>query len=50
VLAPLAGGWLTSNAGIEWVFYLGGAFAFTGVAAFVGILTVSHGRDALVAW
>lgn len=23
VLAPLAGGWLTTNAGMEWVFYLG---------------------------
>jgi MFS family permease len=50
VLAPLAGGWLTSNAGIEWVFYLGGAFAFTGVFAFLGVLTFTHGRAALSAW
>ena len=50
VLAPLAGGWLTSNAGIDWVFFLGGAFAFTGVFAFLGILSYSHGRDALAAW
>ncbi|WP_436925943.1 MFS transporter [Halosimplex amylolyticum] len=50
VLAPLAGGWLTSNAGIDWVFFLGGAFAFTGVFAFLGILSYNHGRDALAAW
>jgi len=50
VLAPLAGGWLTSNVGIEWVFYLGGAFAFTGVFAFLGVLTFTHGRRALSAW
>jgi hypothetical protein len=50
VLAPLAGGWLTTNAGMEWVFYLGAAVAFTGVAAFLGVLTVSHGRNALTAW
>jgi MFS family permease len=50
VLAPLAGGWLTTNAGMEWVFYLGAAAAFTGVAAFLGVLTVSHGRNALTAW
>ncbi|MFC7141407.1 MFS transporter [Halosimplex aquaticum] len=50
VLAPLAGGWLTSNVGIDWVFFLGGAFAFTGVFAFLGILSYNHGRDALAAW
>ena len=50
VLAPLAGGWLTSNVGIDWVFFLGGAFAFTGVFAFLGVLSYTHGRDALAAW
>ena len=50
VLAPLAGGWLTTNAGIEWVFFLGAGAAFTGVAAFLGILARTHGRDALTAW
>ncbi|MBX0322601.1 MFS transporter [Halomicroarcula sp. F13] len=50
VLAPLAGGWLTTNVGMEWVFYLGAASAFTGVAAFLGILTVRHGRAGLAEW
>ncbi|QPV61880.1 MFS transporter [Halosimplex litoreum] len=50
VLAPLAGGWMTSNVGIDYVFFLGGAFAFTGVFAFLGILSYTHGRDALAAW
>ena len=50
VLAPLAGGWLTTNAGMEWVFYLGAASAFTGVAAFLGILTYQHGRGGLAEW
>jgi hypothetical protein len=35
---------------MEWVFYLGAGAAFTGVAAFLGVLTVSHGRKALTAW
>jgi MFS family permease len=50
VLAPLAGGWLTTNVGMEWVFYLGAAAAFTGVAAFLGILTYQHGRGGLAEW
>jgi len=50
VLAPLAGGWLTSNPGIEWVFFLGAGAAFSGVAVFFGILAYNHGREALTAW
>ncbi|MFC7018333.1 MULTISPECIES: MFS transporter [Haloarcula] len=50
VLAPLAGGWLTTNVGMEWVFYLGAAAAFTGVAVFLGILTYQHGRTGLAQW
>ena len=50
ILAPMAAGWLTTNAGITWVFYLGAGAAFTGVAAFVGILAYNHGRNALGAW
>ncbi|MFC6974914.1 MFS transporter [Halomicroarcula sp. GCM10025709] len=50
VLAPLAGGWLTTNVGMEWVFYLGAASAFTGVAVFAGVLTYRHGRSGLTAW
>jgi hypothetical protein len=50
VLAPLAAGWITTEVGITWVFYLGAGAAFTGIAAFLGILAYSHGRDALTAW
>lgn len=47
VLAPLVGGWLMGAAGIEWVFFLGGAAALSGVATFAGILAFRHGREAL---
>jgi len=50
VLAPLAGGWLTTNVGMEWVFYLGAGAAFTGAGAFLGILTIRHGRSGLAEW
>jgi MFS family permease len=46
----LAAGWLPTEVGITWVFYLGAGAAFTGVAAFAGILAYSHGREALTAW
>ncbi|WP_136688830.1 MFS transporter [Halorhabdus amylolytica] len=50
VLAPLAGGWLMGAFGIEWVFFLGGAAALSGVGLFLGILLVQHGRGALREW
>jgi len=50
VLAPMLGGALMSQFGMEWAFYVGGAFALTGVATFLGVLTHSHGRDALTEW
>lgn len=33
-----------------WMLYVGGAFALTGVGAFLAILAVDHGRGALTAW
>lgn len=50
VLAPLAGGWVMATLGIEWVFYLGGAAALTGVVSFLAVLTWRHGRTALREW
>jgi len=47
VLAPLVGGWLMGAAGIEWVFFLGGAAALSGVATFTSILASRHGREAV---
>ncbi len=32
------------------VFYVGGAFAITGVLAFVAVLVNDHGRTALTTW
>ena len=39
VLAPLAGGWLMGQFGIEWVFFAGGLAALSGVVTFFGILS-----------
>jgi len=36
--------------GIEWAFYVGGAFALAAVAAFVGVLVRDHGAEALTEW
>ncbi len=50
VLAPVLGGFLMSRFGMEWAFYVGGAFALTGVATFLGVLVHSHGAQALTEW
>jgi len=50
VLAPLAGGWLMGAFGIEWVFFLGGGAALSGVGLFVAVLLFQHGRGALREW
>ena len=50
VAGPLAAGWLMVEVSMASVFYVGGAFAITGVAAFLAILVYDHGRDALTTW
>lgn len=50
VIAPVLGGVLMSRFGMEWAFYVGGAFALTGVATFVAVLVRSHGAEALTEW
>lgn len=50
IVAPLIGGYLMTNVGIEWVFYVGALTAFTGVGLFVGILGYTYGRGALTKW
>ena len=50
VLAPLAGGWLMGQFGIEWVFFAGGLAALSGVVTFFGILSWEHGSRALHQW
>lgn len=50
VLAPMLGAWLMGAYGMEWVFYVGGAFAITGVITFAGVLSKFHGASALTEW
>ncbi|WP_132061462.1 MFS transporter [Halorussus amylolyticus] len=49
VVAPMLGGVLM-GVGMEWVFFVGAAAAFTGVFTFLGILLRTHGRAALTHW
>jgi MFS family permease len=50
IAAPVVGGILMDSAGMQWVFFLGGAAALTGVATFLGVLTYSHGRAGITKW
>jgi MFS family permease len=50
VLAPVLGGYLMAEFGMQWAFYVGGAFALTGVATFLAVLVRSHGAQALTEW
>ena len=50
VAGPLIAGWLMVEVSMGAVFYVGGAFALTGVLAFLAILLRDHGRDALTTW
>jgi MFS family permease len=50
VLAPLGGGWLMGQFGIEWVFFAGGVAALSGVVTFFGVLSWQHGSRALHQW
>lgn len=50
VLAPLLGGWLMGTAGINWVFFIGGFAALSGVITFFCVLSWNHGQHALSQW
>ncbi|SFL50877.1 Predicted arabinose efflux permease, MFS family [Halogranum rubrum] len=50
VVAPLLGGYLMAEVGMEWVFYVGGVSAITGVLTFLGVLSYFHGPSALTEW
>ncbi|WP_158855418.1 MFS transporter [Halorhabdus sp. CUG00001] len=50
ILAPLLGGWLMGAVGIEWVFFLGGVAALTGVGSFLAALTYQYGCGAFAPW
>ena len=50
VIAPMIGGVLTKSSGFAAVFYVGGASALLGVAAFLAALWYTQGRAALTSW
>jgi MFS family permease len=50
IAAPLLGGFLMTEVGMSWVFFVGAAAAFSGIAAFLAILSYDHGRGALTTW
>ncbi|NEU58634.1 MFS transporter [Halorussus sp. MSC15.2] len=50
IIAPMVGGYLMSAVGMEWVFFLGGATALSGVVTFFLVLSSTHGRRALAEW
>jgi len=50
IAAPLLGGVLTTYIGIDFVFYTGALAAFTGVAAFVAVLSYDHGAKGVLEW
>jgi MFS family permease len=50
ILAPLFGGWIMGQFGIEWVFFTGGVAALTGVTTFLAVLSWNHGSRALGQW
>ncbi|ELZ36331.1 major facilitator superfamily MFS_1 [Halorubrum saccharovorum DSM 1137] len=50
VAGPLIAGWLMVEVSMGSVFYVGGAFAITGVVSFLAVLAHDHGRAALTAW
>lgn len=50
IIAPLIGGFLMTNVGMEWVFYVGAVAAFSGIGLFSGILGYTHGRGAFSKW
>jgi MFS family permease len=48
--APIVGGWLMTNVGMDVVFFLGGAAALSGTLTLFGVLSYSRGRPTLTAW
>jgi len=50
LVAPIFGGWLMTNVGMDVVFFLGSAAAFSGALTMFGVLSYTHGRPALAEW
>jgi MFS family permease len=50
VAAPLLGGYLMTDVGMAWVFYVGGAAALVGALAFLASLVRLNGAGAVTEW
>lgn len=50
ILAPMLGGFLMVGVGMDWVFFVGAATAFTGILTFWVLLRRAHGPGALGVW
>lgn len=50
VAAPLLGGYLMTDVGMDSVFFVGGLFALTGVVTFLAVLVYDFGTGALTEW
>jgi len=50
MLGPMLGGYLMTQVGMEWVFYVGASTALTGVAAFLLVGTHLFDRSYLSTW
>lgn len=50
IIAPMLGGFLMVGVGMEWVFYVGAATAFSGILTFWLLLRRDHGPGALDVW
>jgi MFS family permease len=50
LVAPLIGGVVMTQFGIEWVFYIAGFFAVSGSLTFLGALVYAHGRHPFSGW
>lgn len=50
LLAPLLGGYLMDNVGMDWVFIVAGATALTGVFTFLGIISTRFGIRQITHW
>lgn len=48
--APILGGWLMTNVGMDVVFFLGSAAALSGALTLFLVLSYRHGRPTLTAW
>lgn len=48
--APILGGYLMTEVGMEWMFFLGGVAALSGALTFFGVLSYTHGRPTLTKW